>query len=228
MKKIILIALVILGFGFGLLLLHSSINNYIADPAFFYSYAALSPDNKYLFVMLGPKPEEPSNSQWPDERMEESRRLHAKFPSSGLYLTDGSTTPLWVVDGYAWEVFVPSDGRHLVMPAPWPSTPSDEALTFYESGKVLRRYRVNDLVDFTWFLPGGHQHFEWQKSIALDDQRRTLVVTTQHYDRYVFDVTTGEIVSSRRPSRIVLAGLALCLLYVIIRAGSKRFKSTRI
>jgi hypothetical protein len=228
MKKVILIALIILCFSFGLLLLHSSINGYIADPAFFYSYTTPSPDNKYVFVMLGPKPDDPSDSQWRDERMEESRRLHAKFPSSGLYLNDGSTTPLWVVSEYSWEVFIPSDGIHLVMPASWPSTSSDEALTFYESGKVLRRYRVNDLVDLTWFLPGGHQHFVWEKSIALDDQKRTMSVTTQHYDHYDFDVTTGEIISSRHPSRMLIVGLALCVLYVIVRSVGKRFKSTRI
>jgi len=228
MKKLILIALIILGIGFGLLLLHSSINGYIADPAFFYSYTTPSPDNKYVFVMLGWKPDAPSDNQWRDERMEESRRLHAKFPSSGLYLNDGSTTPLWAVNGYSWEAFVPSDGAHLAMPAPWPHAPSDEALAFYERGKVLHRYRVNDLVDLTWYLPGGHQHFEWQKSINLDDQRHTLTVTTQHYDRYVFDLTTGEIVSSRRPSRVLLVGLALFLLYVIIKAGGKGLKSTRI
>ena len=178
--------------------------------------------------MLGPEPVEPSDSRWPDERMEESRRLHARFPSRGLYLNDGSTTPLWVVDGYSWEVFVPSDGVHLVMPAPWPSTSSDEALTFYGSGKVLRKYRVNDLVDFTWFLPGGHQHFEWEKSITRGDQKRTLAVTTQHYDRYVFDLTTGEIISSRRPSRVLVVLFALCAFYVIISAVGKRCKSTRI
>ena len=228
MKKVILVALVILGLGFGLLLLHSSINGYIADPAFFYSYAAPSPDNKYVFVMLGTEPHEPSDSQWRDERMEKSHRLHAKFPASGLYLNDGSTTPLWVVDGYAREAFVASDGAHLVMPAPWPHTPSDEALTFYENGKVIRRYGVNDLVDFTWFLPGGHQHFDWDKSISLDDQKRILLVTTQHYDRYVFDVAAGEIISSRRPSRVLITGLTLLLVYAIVKAVRSRFKSTRI
>ena len=222
-KKAILVLAVLLGLTCGLMAFLSSINGYIADPAFFYSHVTSSPNNRFVFVMLGPVALSPDGG-WRDEHMEQSRVLQSKYPASGLYLNDGSTTPFWKIDKYSWKVFVPSDGAHLAMPAPWPTAASDEALSFYENGNLSRTYRVRDLIDVPWLLPGGHQHFDWERNISLDDQNRRLSVTTQHYDHYVFDMFTGEIVSARRPSRVVFAVFVVILFCVLVRWRGKRLK----
>src|SRR5215510_1176702 len=97
--------LVILGIGIGsvaLLLgfaaLMSHVGMYIADPAFPYSYSVTSPDSKYVFVMLGPKARDEKEEIVPDEKMKETRLLQDRYSVSGLYLNDGSTSPLWVLE----------------------------------------------------------------------------------------------------------------------------------
>ena len=216
MKKCIIGVLIVLGLSLGLFLLHGSLNGYIADPAFFHSYVTATSNKKFLFVMLGPKAW-PADSEWRDENMETSREVQTRYSKSGLYLNDGSVKPLWEIAEYSWEVFVPSDGVHLAAPAPWPMTASDQALAFYENGKLIRSYRVKDLVDIPWFLPGGHQHFDWYKEIKLDDENRRLTVTTRHYDRYVFDLAGGNIISARRPGRALISFFVITLFFLLIR-----------
>jgi hypothetical protein len=225
MKKALIAILVVLGLGFGLLLLLANLNGYIADPAFYYSYVTSSSNNKFLFVMLGPKAW-PPDPKWRDENMEKSRQLQSKYATSGLYLNDGSVKPLWERSEYSWKVFVPSDGIHLAAPAPWPRTAADQALSFYENGKLIRSYRVKDLVDLPWFLPGGHQHFDWDRDIKLDDDNGRLTVTTEHYDRYVFDTATGKIISARRPTRILISIFVIAFFLLLIRWQREALKRT--
>jgi len=173
--------------------------------------------------MLGPKPFFSTDNHWRDDRMDLTRQLQAKYSASGLYLNDGSNTLRWQMAQYSWEVFVPSDGIHLASPAPWPTAASDNALSFYENGKLIRSYRVRDLVDLPWFLPGGHGHFEWDKDINLDDTNGRLIVNTNHFDHYVFDMATGSITSARRPGRLVLLLLLVGTLSLFLWRRKKRF-----
>jgi hypothetical protein len=216
MKKVILTAVVVVALGIAALLFEANINGYIADPAIHYSYLTPSPNDRFVFVMLGPKPFFPSANLWRDEQMELSRQIQTKYSSSGLYPNDGSIKPLWEMGQYSWKVFVPSDGIHLARPAPWPSTASDEALSFYEHGKMIRSYRVRDLVDVPWFLPGGHGRFAWAKDINLDDRNGKLIVNTNHFDHYVFDMATGSISSARRPGRVIALALGLAVLSLFV------------
>lgn len=214
-KKAVLTIVVVLALGIAELLFQANVNGYIADPAFYYSYLTTSPNNKFVFVMRGPKPFFSTESQWRDENMELTRQIQTKYSASGLYPNDGSTKPLWQMDQYSWKVFVPSDGIHLARPAPWPTTASDEALSFYANGHTIRSYRVRDLVDVPWFLPGGHGHYDWNKHINLDDRNGKLIVDTNHFDHYVFDLATGDISSARRPGRVVVLALAFGALSLV-------------
>jgi len=77
-----------------------------------FSFAAVSAQKNYVFVMIAPVAEESDGSGLRDEERSKSRKLRAEHWTSGLYANDGSTTPLWLVDWYAYSVLVPSDGIH--------------------------------------------------------------------------------------------------------------------
>lgn len=69
-------------------------------------------------------------------------------------------------------------------------------------------------MDTTFTLPHTVSHFAWEKSITIDDTSRTATVTTFNGDRYVFDFTSGSIISARRPMRIAALTIAGFLLFV--------------
>jgi hypothetical protein len=179
-----------------------------------FSFAVTSAQNNYVFVMIAPVAKESDGSGLRDEERSEAQRLRARYRTSGLYSNDGSTTPLWAVDWYAYAVLVPSDGIHLIRLGPWAENGSTEALTFFAEGKKINSYRVGQLVDTTFTLPHTASHFTWMKSITVDDASRTATVTTLNGDRYVIDFATGSIISARRPMRIAAITVAGLLLFV--------------
>ena len=125
--------------------------------------------------------------------------LRETYDASGLYPIDGSTEPIWTVDWYAHDVEALSDGIHLVRPGSWASSPHDEAVSFFARGTKIRSYTVGELVASPQSLPHSVGHFTWRADTELDDEARQYRVTTLHGQRYTFDVTTGEIVSSFTP-----------------------------
>lgn len=181
-----------------------------------YSYASPSEDGKFVFVMIAPVQVEQDGVYSDDEDRRRAQLVRKKYALSGQYLNDGSTTPLWTVDWYAFNVYVASDGVHLVREGPWALGAGDEALTFFANGKQLKSYEVNDILDFVWFLPHTVSHFIWKRDIKLDDYNNVLNVTTLHRDKYVFDLKTGEIVSSWRPIRYAVIGVGLTLVALLI------------
>jgi hypothetical protein len=145
----------------------------------------------------------------------EIRQIRETFKKSGLYRNDGSTDPLWTVDWYADHLVVASDGVHLVRHGPWPTSKDDEAIAFFANGELLRSYQIRELVDIPILLPHSVSHFEWLKSDAFDETKLEYALTTYDGSRIVFDVRTGEIVSSLRPTRLIggpIAAVALCVV----------------
>lgn len=149
-----------------------------------------------------------------------------KYPANGLYRNDGSTEPLWTVD---WSnIALPlNDGRHAIRFGRGGASPhtgySNESFAFLCDGKVLKSYAVRDFVEFPTLLPhsvcpgfavwgaaspsqqlqfvlNGNQPLP-SEFPAPDENAHTILINTLHGDRFVFDYTTGEIVSERRPVR---------------------------
>jgi hypothetical protein len=179
-----------------------------------YSYASPSSDGTFVFVMVAPIEAERDGLYMRDEDRQESQRVRAKYPSSGMYWNDGSITPLWTVDWYAYSVLVASDSVHLVRRGPWAETLSDEAITFFANGKELRSYKVGDLVDTQYLLPQTVSHFMWVDNMKLDDGKLTLSVATLSKEKYVFDYTTGKIISASRPIRAIVVAILAALIFI--------------
>jgi hypothetical protein len=179
-------------------------------------YATTSADGKFIFVMFAPG--RVSNEEVP---VVEGRRIVSNisvsdYPASGLYTNNGSKTPLWTVNWYARSVIVPSDGIHLIRRGPWAKSLSDEAYSFYANGKEMRSYKISDLVDTSLFLKHSVSHFEWEETARIDEPHHELITAIYGTERFVFDYTTGEIISSRRPLR---AGLFVCATVLVLIVG---------
>jgi hypothetical protein len=160
------------------------------------SYKRVSPGGGYVFVMMG----DPRFDSWGNDPV--ARQLRQTYSASGLYRNDGSTEPLWTVDWYAHKVDVASDGVHLVRHGPWAMATSDEAVSFFANGQLVRSYIVNWLVDDKSKLSRSvSQHFTWELSSQLDDARLEYSLQTVDGNTFTFDVSTGQIVSENRPSR---------------------------
>jgi hypothetical protein len=185
-----------------------------------FSYKKPSANGQFLFVMIAPVTAE-------SELSADAQNIRATYRVSGLYLNNGSTVPLWTVDWYEPEVIVPSDGIHLIRQNTFPSSPSNRVLIFYANGRELRSYTVDELVDFKFLLPETISHFYWQEKAVLNDDERTLSLTTLNKDRYVFDITSGKILSSRRPTRMIIAVTVAVIIFLILLLVKRRSALSR-
>jgi hypothetical protein len=185
------------------------------------SYSVLSADGKFTFVMIAPVNVKEDGDFESDERKAEAQKVRAKYKTSGLYRNDGSTTPLWTVNWYARNVYVASDGVHLVRRGPATERLDDEAFTFFAEGTEVRSYTVGNLVGSTLLLPRTAAYFDWEKSITLDNNKRTLTVTTNAYDKYVFDIVTGEIIFTRKLTWVVGACVVIASTFGLIKIAQK-------
>jgi hypothetical protein len=196
------------------------------------SYKEIAPGGKYVFVMISPMTPDEDERKWDTKYRVAIREIRRTYKRSGLYRNDGSTEPLWTVDWYTHSVAISSDGVHLIRPGPWPggnrygplgSALDVEALSFFANGKLLRTYRIRELVDDPDKLPRSVSHFDWERKGQLDDARSEYVLTTLDGNRFVFDIRTGEIISEDRvrrapqwvwwlaPGIVVAGGLALVI-----------------
>ena len=113
----------------------------------------------------------------------------------------------------------------------------EEAITFFADGKPIKSYRVRDLVDLPYFLPHTVSHYEWQRPVTatpvmlksmdgvelpfqagviFDELAHTMILETMQGDKFIFDLNTGKIISSKRPFRIILIILITFLLLIFI------------
>jgi hypothetical protein len=195
-----------------------------------FSYTKPSPDGRFLFVMIPPGTVEDDTRRWNEQKAAEIRAIHNTYPQSGLYRNDGTTTPLWTVSWYAYDVEVASDGVHLVRHGPWAFRSDEEAVSFFANGKLVRTYVISELVDLKFLLPHSVSHFQWSEGGHLDDAALRYVVSTKDGNSFVFDVTNGNIVKETRNARlklwaalIAVAVFAAALTAIVVRR--KRMRS---
>lgn len=180
-----------------------------------YSYKKATPDGRFLFVMIAPGTVENDAVGWNEQKAAEIRAIRGTYAQSGLYRNDGTTTPLWTVDWYSYDVDVAWDGIHLVRHGPWASSIQDEAFSFFADGQLIRTYTVSDLVDLKFLLPHSASHFQWSESQSLHNAFLRYYVTTKDGNHFVFDITNGSIVEEARHGRVHL-GVALASVAALV------------
>jgi len=166
------------------------------------TYETISANQQFVFVMVPPISLDKELRTWKGALGAKIRQIRAVRSVSGMYRNDGTSEPLWTVDWYAGGVEVFSDGKHLIRHGPWASMLTDEAITFFWKDRQLREYSVSDLVKDQHKLRHTVSHFFWEIDSHLDDDglRYTLITVDQRC--YVFDATTGEIISSTSPCEL--------------------------
>jgi len=181
----------------------------VADPD---SYIIVSSNHKYVFVMLSPLSVEAEAALWNEKKANEVQAIRKKYKQSGLYLNDGSTNPLWTVDWYG-SVVPYSDGVHLIRIGPPASTSQQEAISFFANGRLLKSYKIRELVDFPLLTHYTESHLTWRSDTSLDDRNKRYHLRTVLGESYTFDITTGQMVSSFRLPRWILAALLIALAW---------------
>jgi hypothetical protein len=184
------------------------------------SYTKAVPGGKFVFVMISPLTAERDASQWNETIAAEIREIRRVYTRSGMYRT-GEIEPLWTVDWYAHGVHLTADGVHLIRPGPWASLRPDrspdlecDAVSFYAGGRLLRTYRVAELIDNPRRLAPSASHYSWQTEGRFSGEFEYTIETADG-NRFVFDVRTGNVVTASRAGRVsrwvwwVAGGVAL-------------------
>lgn len=198
--------------AFSIIVVLGCVENCLADkPAPPYSYRTLSPNEKFVFVMISPLPLKEELASWNEKKQAELKGIRAKYKTSGLYKNDGSIEPLWTVDWYRHQVAVASDGVHLVRSGPWPIREGgfeklevtkdelkQEAITFFAKGKLLRQYAIAELVDDPKKLELSVSHFMWRKEARIIDKKSQLEIVTHDGNRLLYDLATAKLVEKNK------------------------------
>lgn len=172
----------------------------IAPP---HSYTVVTSNGQYVFVMLAPVVPADDGALMRPDLAAAIRDIRRTYTMSGLYRNDGSTTPLWTVDWYAYHIEVASDGVHLLRHVSSATSPHDEAVAFFADGQLLQAYRVRDLMDVPWLLPPSVLFIHWTDDdlVQFDEAAQTHTIRTVHGERWVFDITTGTVIDAWHPVR---------------------------
>jgi len=187
-----------------------------------HSYTQLSPNGKFIFVMLAPFPPERDGRIYIESIRNEIQEIRAKYNISGLYKNDESNSPLWTVDWYSFSVEISSDGKHLIRNGPWARTSDQEAVSFFNNGKLLRTYKINELVDFPFLMPASVSHFRWSYEKTLDEQNNIYSIATLHGELYKFDIKSGDIISSIRTPRWIIGTFIFGALWFLYKRKTKK------
>ncbi|MFN0139944.1 MAG: hypothetical protein ACKVQW_07630 [Pyrinomonadaceae bacterium] len=189
------------------------------------SYTAETADKKNIFVMVKPNCE----YCWGSD----------KYKQSGMYVNDGSIEPLWTVDWHG-RIFLPNGGHHIIRlgKLDYTATYREEAFSFLYDGNEFKTYRTKDLISFPYLLPHTYNRdygfiysrldprlpndgvlmkidhgegYPLNDGVKIDNENNTILMETLHGDRFVFDIETGDLISSTRPSRSAAIAM-LCAL----------------
>ena len=129
-------------------------------------------------------------------------------PPEVIYAVENLTS--WA---YAWNFIFSEDMQYFVVTPP--SFGTNNILMFYGNGALIKAYTREDLVrnrDRYW-LEQVRENETIRRSIELDSNYNTLTLTTVDRVTYVFDITTGEILSGETPEEF---SQNLTILYISV------------
>ena len=116
---------------------------------------------------------------------------------------DGSMKEIYRISGwYSHQVFVSMDAQYLVRMGPWNPgrklSKDHVAVEFYKDGKLLKSYSTKDLVKDPSKVEPTVSHYFWRGKTCKLDADDKFTLDTIDGLRYVFDATSGEIISKNR------------------------------
>jgi hypothetical protein len=100
-------------------------------------------------------------------------------------------------------VLVSDDGKSVIAIDDYSEQSFDknpEVLLFYNAGKKIKGYKLNELLDNIKFISVSVSHFQWiygnQKTFSIKDSKINL--TTFELNNYSFNTETGDILKKER------------------------------
>jgi hypothetical protein len=138
-------------------------------------------------------------------RFEGERSVAVRKPHGIAYSMDqdGNLIEMWRTEGwYAFKVYLSEDGRYLVRMGLWAGDQeghSDLAVAFYDKGKLLREYRVRDLLKERDALGYSVSHYDWIPPVQSKPNGfygGTFRLTMADKTVYSFEIATGGILLS--------------------------------
>lgn len=118
--------------------------------------------------------------------------------------SEGDFEEIWRVEGWhASEGYLADDGQHFARIGTWPVDQqghTDLLIAFYDRGKLLKEYRVGDLIKKPELLENSVSHYQWRPEIQtkpnglVGDKAFHLVLIDK--TTYHFDITTGNILET--------------------------------
>ena len=152
-------------------------------------------------------------------------RSAACTPGAGCTETTARQSRSGPWTGTRHGVQLTPDGIHLIRPGPWAWLREDktpdldvEAVTFFANGRLLRTYRVGELVDDPGRVERSVSHYRWEQEGRVSGDFE-YTITTLDGNRFVFDVRTGEIASASRVARVSRWGWWVTLGVVALAAA---------
>lgn len=145
---------------------------------------------------------------------------------SGLYYNTTPPQVIYYTDRFFYEdtVFFSNCGMYfaLLITTPSANVIHGDVIWFYERGVLIRSYRAEELLSDPVRIARVNGWWLWirQNSIEHNKSGNTLSLTTTDNRAYVFDITTGEIISmeynSGPSTRTIIATAVITLLIIII------------
>jgi hypothetical protein len=225
MKKTLLIMLI----SFILLSITAS-----ADSFFPIEPSEIMLDNNIIFYMTPPHL---VNDEHPPTGL-----YYNTDPLENIYLvsSDKPNNPNFFHIYFAdFNVRISDDGMYFVhFPITWrkdgvPSEHQSEvALEFYAEGKLIKRYKVSNLVKDKDKLKFSVSMITWNDWVALphlNADNNTLTLTTIDEITYTFDITTGDIIKIKQGSKYafiitIISAVVICISTSAFLIRRKKWK----
>ncbi len=132
---------------------------------------------------------------WGDEEPYASAELREQYEQSGVYNTE--TDALIYPMQYAYDAVISADGRYLtileIRSSFGGSVADATVIHFLENGEPFATVTTKELVEKPEELFQTVSHFAWLEDWSFSQTTNLLYVETIPADRYIFDITTGEL-----------------------------------
>jgi hypothetical protein len=204
------------------------------------------PSSEVQKVSTDPSEKEPDERKKKDIKedislyREQTERLQATYPSSGVYRR-GEKTPIWEYHGpYIYDAYVSNDGENLVaiegeswftasfvsgtlLPEEAAQKQFDSpAVTFYKYGEKVRSYTVREIVTDVAKLRHSPKDVQWRAGEGMVIQTDILNLFTQDGTRCRFNVKTGELIEKKindYTNQKIAFGVIFVVIAIVILAA---------
>lgn len=206
-------------------LAHAGLSQWFTD-------AADSTDGRYLFVSLSDRPldVELKDDRLTGEERDQIEFFRLHYPAGGMYLNDGSNSPIWKFEEpWRGEPIIAPDGEHVIFQGAWTTNKYEfQAVEFTRSGQSIRSYADSDFIS-SWVLKRLLNGWRSPtcKSTRFDPATMTYTIATNQREEYVFNVMNGSLVEVRSPFPVYYSifGVVVAALIVASRYWIRRKKA---